>query len=351
MTGRIRKAMQSDSDALLELSNQAPLELAETSIIIDWSPSYFERFALFDDWSVLVYENDGRILGCQCLAYYTTKVQGNLTKIALAFGAKTHKDAQGMGIGGELFAAVDREVRDLGMDIRYALLEQQSLALSRLGRPTTGVAQNITMEERTSRSIDDLPHVGYLLVDVSSNASEAPSKDCVVRQAVPGDLEEAARIINQYHGAKDLFTPLSAESLRGRLSRSASYTMSDFFVHLNGEGLITAVGGLWNRGDVMREIRVNRQSSVQEIVDPRAVLDWGVSTDHEGDLLCLVDYLIGVAKLRGSSEMMLALDPTHHALLEERYSVRQEKELLSVRNLRGKNFFPRIPFYFDLVYF
>ena len=123
--------------------------------------------------------------------------------------------------------------------------------------------------------------------------------------ATEADLPACLKLINRTHKGADLFRPYTMEFLEIRLNDpcwgpkppfwNQVYGWKDYYV-LEEDGRIVACGGLWDKGENVREVWRHKETG--EIEDDRldGAVDFGYAAGREDAMVRLIEFFTGKTK-------------------------------------------------------
>jgi hypothetical protein len=260
----IRPARPDDGTALGDVARRAPLRLTDSMVVVDPGHDYFAACRLMGDSAItFVATHEGTPIGVHCGVRYPVRFLGEVRTCCLIAHSRLLPEHSGGGIWGRLNDSVYDHFRAAGgWDIPLAYVRPDNASAQRLG----GAEARWTT------------HPFRAVIDCAANA-DADAVE-VGRRAAPTDARHIVTLLNDFHGAEELFLPYTEDSLAERLTRAADlYTWKDLRV------TDSAVVGVWARGE--RHTRTPDEGEPTSSVRA-AVLDFGCAPGGEDELEALL---------------------------------------------------------------
>ncbi|HEY1425138.1 MAG TPA: hypothetical protein VGF50_00575, partial [Caulobacteraceae bacterium] len=260
-----RAASLADADALAALELATPLVTGDVETVYDRSRDYFEAERLAGGELVLV-ERAGEIVGLFGSVTHSIRVNGDTFQGVCQHRARVHPGVQGRGVYGLLnLALFEAAAGRPGDHTWYAFIAVDNDASLDAGPGRDPRSRRPLWEARCER----------LVIDTAGASSRSIGR--LARESDAGALVE---LLNDAHGAEELFVPYTVETLRARLAREpSSYAWPNFLVSER------ACVGVWTpRMGVIR-----RAGGVETRTVRAFVLDYGCTAGGVGELLALVN--------------------------------------------------------------
>jgi GNAT superfamily N-acetyltransferase len=184
----IREATPSDNEQLLRIQKASPMG-TDLLLQLDSSPDFFNRSRAYEDWTVLVAEEDDKILGAAGYAIQEKTIYGETFSMAYEYGFMVDPESRRIGIA----SALQREVDERTQDVDYYHL-------------------NITEDNHASHSF--FTKHGFQQVKNCSPYmimayKEYPADQYRIRQAKPGDLPVIVELLNETYADYEMYTPFT----------------------------------------------------------------------------------------------------------------------------------------------
>lgn len=123
----IRKSEQEDNEQLLELVNKSPIK--GTFTFINEKKRFQDRSELFDNFIILVAENNMRIIGVLCGAAKDVITKDGIRKAGYVFDLRIDPEVRERKIASRLMVEIAKElVYTFEVDFFYSLIDDKNLA-------------------------------------------------------------------------------------------------------------------------------------------------------------------------------------------------------------------------------
>lgn len=290
----VREATAADNDALIRLELESPVVFGEVEETADHSPDFFASHRVQGEHRIVLSEVDGRAVGVMASVLHEPIVKGERRRLAYIQQGRVHPEYLGRRVAWEMANALFAWAAERGWDGPYYLIapeNERSVSFAERG------ARDLATSAAGRWPLD----VWLVDIDVSDAEGGTPER-------LPADrLDDVVELVNATHQGEELFEPLTAESLRERLSRDALYGIENVYGVFEGERLVAA-GGLWDKGATTERIRVDRATGETVRTRSAHVVDWGRAPGADEAFAALVRRLAAEARaLRRSS--LLVCEP------------------------------------------
>ncbi len=304
----VRTATWSDQDLLVDLYAHSPETVDDWTVTVERSPNPYAGFRLQEHAFVLVLEDQRVGLGAVTHSARNTLVAGIETSVHVITAWRVRDGLRGMGFSNQLLMAPGPGTARFGL-ITYWYGRSGNSSRAWIDHVVQDLANR---PEEWSVTVDGLTAtVQYFPTSAMART------DSRVRPVTIDDLPRCVELINGTHRGLDLFRPYTVEFLREHLDdqmwgpkpwfASSVYGWDDYAViELDGE--IVACGGLWDRGESMREHWLSSVDSTSFVVDPTAVMDFGFAEGHDDLMAALVEHFLARSADRGRSGMLAPLE-------------------------------------------
>ncbi|MGH2558471.1 MAG: GNAT family N-acetyltransferase [Thermomicrobiales bacterium] len=197
-------------------------------------PDFFARARLYEQATVFIVEEHGRIAGSAACAIRDVLIDGRPYRVAYEFQYFTAAQYQGRGVARQLHAHIEDHLIRHGVELTTAITSDNNQASIRLFEGH-GFLRHRALDLHL---VAVVPHI-----DMRS--------DLPIRRATAGDLPAVARLINLTWGRHDLFAPTSPDELSAQIERALGQAPGDVLVLEEG-GDIVACAGVWDWGGVQQ---------------------------------------------------------------------------------------------------
>ncbi len=226
---RVREATAKDNDQLLALQITSPMG-KDLVIQLDGSPDFFNRSRGYENWHVLVAEDEDKLLGAACYAVQEKTLGGEIHSMAYEYGFMVDPSARRMGVA----TTLQKSIEERNLDVDYFHL-------------------NITEDNVPSHSF--FTRMGFKPIRSCAPYMLMAYKKHVVdqykiRPVRAGDIPVVVELINETYSGYDFFTPYTPESFKAFVDRLPFLNLED--VYLYDHDTIKAVAGFWDYDKVMK---------------------------------------------------------------------------------------------------
>lgn len=225
----IREATQKDNEQLLQLQKTSPMG-SDLILQLDSSPDFFNRSKGYKEWSILVAEEDTKLLGAACYAVQDKPILGITYSMIYEYGFMVDPSARRKGVA----TALQSEIEQRTPDADYYHL-------------------NITEDNHASHAF--FTKMGFAKVRECSPYMVMAFKEenvdqYKVRQAQEGDIPVIAELLNDTYADYEMYESFSPESLTEYIDRLPFFSISDIYLHI--DDTVRAVAGFWDYDNVMK---------------------------------------------------------------------------------------------------
>jgi len=222
----IRPFKGDDNAAMLEIEKFCPQGNEQYAWGADRSPDIIARYKLYDNWKVLVAEDDGKITGW---VGWTIKYSP-IKREPYVYLAEIMVDPQfrRKGIATRLIREVEKNAQEIGSRYVYCYTFEPNDASKDLFKKL-GFSH---MEDIKSHGLSV-----YKKAEVARNF--------VIERINRTDIRDAVNLINNYYAGRPHFIPYTPESFESYLNGIPAYGLENFWV-VKENGKIVACAGLWD---------------------------------------------------------------------------------------------------------
>ncbi len=222
----IRPFEENDNAAMLEIEMLCPQGNDKLAMGVDKSPNSIARYKLYDNWNVLVAEEEGKVagwVGWTAKKHPTRKEQHiYLTEVMV------NPEFQRKGIATKLVAEVDKNAQETGSDHVYCYIYE------------TNDASKSLFEKLGYSSIGDMNICAlsvYKKIPIEQKFN--------IEHIDKNDIPEVIDLINDFYGKYTHFIPFTPDSLVSHLNGIAGYGSENFWVVKDKDNIV-ACAGLWD---------------------------------------------------------------------------------------------------------
>ncbi len=221
----IRPFKENDNEMLLEIEELCPQGNDSRAMGVK-KMDIIARYRMYDDWSVMVAEEDGEIAGW---IGWTVKRAGDQDEpYVYLVEVMVHPKFRRKGIAAKLIEEAERNARQASCSHIYCYIYEPNDAPQALFK---GLAYSRVADVKTCAIST------YRKANVSQNFS--------IGHIDKKDFGEVLNLINNYYKCYRHFVPYTEENFMSHLERIPGYG-SDNFWALKNQGKIVACGGLWD---------------------------------------------------------------------------------------------------------
>lgn len=222
----IRPYVESDNTAMLEIEKMSPQGNEKFAIGVDRSPDITARYRIYDNWKVLVAEEEGKIVGWAGFTVKQNPVQENTYVYAVE--VVVHPEFRRKGIATALSKEVDKNAQEAGADYIYGLISEQNYG---------SIAMARKRGYSNMRKVIGCWLSAYRKVTIAEKFK--------IERVNKNDIKEVVNLINDYNRGSVLFVPYSSESFEFHVNRIPGYGLENFWV-VKENNKIAACAGLWD---------------------------------------------------------------------------------------------------------
>ncbi len=226
----LRPYEEIDNTRMLEIQKLCPQGDEKYAMGVDKKSSIIARYNMYDNWKVLVAEEDGAVAGW---IGWTVK-QNPLSEKPYVYLAEVmvHPDFQGRGIATMLAEAVEKAAREAGADHLYCYIYDPN-------RASKSLFERLGYSEALQVKQCAMP------VLKKAELSEGFSIERISRS----DLPEAVELINDFNSARMHYAPFTPGSFKARLDAIPGYGLNCIW-SAKEDGRIVACAGLWDSSEL-----------------------------------------------------------------------------------------------------
>ncbi|WP_406660334.1 GNAT family N-acetyltransferase [Methanolobus sp. ZRKC3] len=228
----IRPFKEEDNKVLLNIEKLCPRGDERLAMMVDLDPDITARYELYDNWEILVAEEDGQTAGW---IGWTVKNNADEKYIYVA-EYMVHPDFRKKGIATGLIKEVEKRAEEINASHIYSY--------------------EYAPNEASRKLMDKLGYIRQKEVrvcEMSAYKKEDVNEKYTLEHVDEKDLPEAVELLNRYYAGRTHFTPFTAESFKEYANRMLGYGLENFLVAKEGEKVV-ACGGLWDSALVMEMV-------------------------------------------------------------------------------------------------
>lgn len=228
---QIREAKPEDNQQLIELQRKCPMG-SDLLLQLDSSPDFFNRSRGYEDWAILVAEEEGQIIGSAGFATLETTIDGSLYQGVYEYGFMVDPAHRRKGIASIIQESIETHAHDNGADFLYLNITEGNIA-SHMLFTSHGF--------KPVRECSPLMFMAYKKHDTDHYK---------IRPMKEGDIPVVVTLLNEYNEDLDFYTPLTEDSFKEYFGRLPFYSLDNIFLYEHDT--VKAVAGFWDYTNVMR---------------------------------------------------------------------------------------------------
>lgn len=255
----LREATVLDGHALRQIMERTPQRVTGFDFVVN-TPDFFARARLYEQATVFIVEEQGRIAGSAACAVRNVLIDGRPYRVGYEFQYFTAAEHQGRGVARQLRVHIEEYLLRHGVELTTAITSDNNLASIRLFE-----GQGFQCHRHLDlRLVAVLPHHDM-------------RADVPIRRATPSDLPAMAHLINLTWGRHDFFAPTSPHDLAAQIERTPALDPADILL-LEEHGNVVACAGIWNWGGVQQlRITAVEPSRTQSLAPGQILQQWGLT--------------------------------------------------------------------------
>lgn len=286
---RPREATWRDSDRLVDLYADSPEDVGDLEVTVQRGPNPFAQFRLQEHANVQVLDCKGVLLAAAAHSARNAYVGGERMCVHMMSAWRVRREFRGFGLSRLLqFAAPPGASAWFGA-ITYWY--------ERSGNASQGWLDKIRGEAdaQHEQKVEGLSATVHRIKTAGRVTEAKPGFR--LRKAGRSDLGTCVELINTTHAGLDLFRPYSSEYLESRLDDpfwgpkpsfwDPVYGWDDYWV-VEHDGQVVACGGLWDRGQNIRELWRHKTTGEEQVTSSTGLMDWGFEPGHEDAMAELI---------------------------------------------------------------
>ena len=312
-TLRGREATTADNEAYIDLFANAPEELGEWEIYTERGPYAFAQFRLQENVTVLVIEEEGRLIASCSFSMRNVYVGGRKLSVRYGQALRVRKDCRRQGYGDQVRSLAWPVGISRPSHTQYDIMRSTNFAVVSWWQKYNPSF----FEGVPERGEGEVPGVPVTVLQYPVRPFHGDARG--IRRAKPADVSRCAGLINRTHRGLDLFRPYTAEFLRDALDEhlwGEGHETWSFYPHVYGwdeyhvleeAGRVVACAGLWDRGRDLRDRWRHAKTDDERVVSVTSVLDFGFEPGKEASMARLLGYLIGETARLGRDYLLAPL--------------------------------------------
>ena len=222
----IRPFEDGDNATMLEIEKLCPQGNEKYAMGVDKSPDAIARYKLYDDWKVLVAEEEGEVVGWIGWTVKHDSIQGE--QYVYLAEVIVHPEYQRRGIATKLVMEVEKNARETESDHIYCYIFEPNDSSQAL----FGQLGYSNLSEFKPCAIS-----AYRKVNITQKSE--------IERINKNDINDVVRLINDYYAGRAHFIPYTPESFESYVNGIPAYGLENFWV-VKDAGSVVACAGLWD---------------------------------------------------------------------------------------------------------
>ncbi|MBN1236083.1 MAG: GNAT family N-acetyltransferase [Methanotrichaceae archaeon] len=221
----IRPFAETDNEALLQIEKLCPQGDDKCALGVDKKGDISARYKIYDNWKMLVAEDEGKVAGW--IGWAIKEAPVKKAKYAYLAEVMVHPSSQRKGVASMLISEAENDIKDKGADHAYCFIYEPN-------RASKYLFQGLGYAEKAM--LWQCALMVYKKAVISHEYSiENPGRE---------DLQEVALLVNEYNKSRTHFSPFTAESFEAYVNGIPAYGLNNFWVAKRGDEIM-ACAGLW----------------------------------------------------------------------------------------------------------
>lgn len=225
----IRPFKEGDNQRLLEIEGLCPQGNEKCAMGVR-KTDILARYRMYDNWKVIVAEEDGKVAGWTGWTIKNNPVQEK--RYAYLAEVMVHPEFRRKGAATKLVEEAEGNAREAGCDYIYCFI----------------YAPNNERNDASSTLFEGLGYSNVTEVKTCSMSlykKENLSLDISFERIQKSEVDAAVGLINNHYNGYSHFCPYTAESLEALIEKIPDYGLDNFWV-AKDKGRIVACAGLWD---------------------------------------------------------------------------------------------------------
>ncbi len=222
----IRPFEERDNTAMLNIEKLCTQGNEKLAMGVDKSPDIVARYKIYDNWQVLVAQEDGKIAGWTGWTVKHDPTKGE--QYAYLVEIMVHPDFRRKGIATKLVSEIEKNIREIGSTHIYCLIIEQNSASKAL------------FEKLGYSKMRELKVCGLSVFKKVGIAQKYK-----IERINKNEIRDSVNLINEYHKERMHFVRYTPESFESYIKRITAYGLENFWI-VKENGNIVACAGLWD---------------------------------------------------------------------------------------------------------
>ncbi len=222
----IRPFEERDNTAMLNIEKLCTQGNEKLAMGVDKSPDIVARYKIYDNWQVLVAQEDGKIAGWTGWTVKHDPTKGE--QYAYLVEIMVHPDFRRKGIATKLVSEIEKNIREIGSTHIYCLIIEQNSASKAL------------FEKLGYSKMRELKVCGLSVFKKVGIAQKYK-----IERINKNEIRDSVNLINEYHKERMHFVRYTPESFESYIKRITAYGLETFWIVKENDNIV-ACAGLWD---------------------------------------------------------------------------------------------------------
>jgi len=216
---------EDDNASMLEIEKLCPQGNEKCAVGVDKS-DIIARYKLYDNWKVLVAEEEGNVVGW--IGWTVKHSPAQKEKYMYLTEVMVHPEIRRKGIATKLVEEAEKNAREIGSDYIYCYIYGPNDASKALSEKL-GYSNMLDFK--------------VCAISVYKRANIAQKFE--IERINKNDIRDVVSLINDYYTGRAHFVPYTPESFKSYVNGIPAYGSENFWV-VKDEGKVVACAGLWD---------------------------------------------------------------------------------------------------------
>jgi len=228
----IRSFKESDNATILDIDKLCVQGNEKYAWGVDKSPDFIARYKMYDNWSILVAEEEDKIAGWIGWTVKDSPIRNE--KYAYIAEVMIHPEFRRRGIATKLVAEAEKKAKENGASYIYCYIFGPNDSSKK-------------MFENSDYSNEKVIKSSAVSVYKKANIVQKYKIELISKN----EINEVIKLINDFHNEREHFTPYTPESFEFYINAIPAYGLNNFWA-VKEDGNILACAGLWDSSVLQR---------------------------------------------------------------------------------------------------
>lgn len=228
----IRSFRESDNATILDIDKLCVQGNEKYAWGVDKSPDFIARYKMYDNWSILVAEEEDKIAGWIGWTVKDNPIRNE--KYAYIAEVMIHPEFRRRGIATKLVAEAEKKAKENGAGYIYCYIFGPNDSSRKM-------FENLAYSNENA--------IKSSAVSIYKKANIV--KKYKIERINKNEINDVVKLINDYYNERAHFIPFTSESFEFYLNAIPAYGLNNFWV-VKEDGNILACAGLWDCSVVQR---------------------------------------------------------------------------------------------------